>query len=64
VKTPTSADGNAQPFELIERIEPFERIKLHKLHKPLKRHKPLKLFLNSLMIGENTNIGRRKCSTF
>ena len=26
-ETPTSADGNAQPFEL---IEPFERIKHHK----------------------------------
>jgi hypothetical protein len=24
VKTPTSAEENAQPFELIERIEPFE----------------------------------------
>jgi hypothetical protein len=37
-KKTTSADENAQPFEL------------------LKRHKPLKLSLNSLMIGENTNI--------
>jgi len=27
VKTPTSADENPQPFELIERIEPFEHIK-------------------------------------
>jgi hypothetical protein len=26
VKTPTSAGGNAQPFELIEPIEPFEQI--------------------------------------
>ena len=25
MKTPTSADENFQPFELIERIEPFER---------------------------------------
>jgi hypothetical protein len=24
VKTPTSADENPQPFELIERVEPFE----------------------------------------
>jgi hypothetical protein len=26
VKTPTSADENTQPFERIERIEPFEQI--------------------------------------
>jgi hypothetical protein len=26
VKTPTSADENPQPFELIERIEPFEHV--------------------------------------
>jgi hypothetical protein len=34
VKTPTSADGHSQPFELIEQIEPFEH------HKPLKHQKP------------------------
>jgi hypothetical protein len=41
VITPTSADENPQPFELIELIEPFEH------HKPLKPHKPL--FLSNLL---------------
>jgi len=37
VKTPTSVDENAQPFE---HIEPFKPFKPHKPHKPLKPLKP------------------------
>jgi len=29
MKTPTSADENPQPFELIEQIEPFELFLFH-----------------------------------
>jgi len=39
--TTTSADENLQPFELIERIEPFEHDNPQKLPKPQKPPKPL-----------------------
>jgi hypothetical protein len=53
-----------QPFELIERIEPFEHVKPPKSFVRVENIQPLQTSQTTLTIGENTNIGRRKSPTF